>query len=230
MRCALRAPQPRCGTGSPGCEIELEHTGAHGSSCARVSVRARSSPTATRDSRTRPARRCRPRSGCANPRRQGELLIDERTHRLVRTLVDVEETGEHSRLVLVRPDATGLRRCRFDSPMVGRERERRRLHDALRAGDSGSFLSAVHDSRSAGRREIAPRSGVRRRRCGGSRSSRAAAAYHTARGSRIGRCSRRSATSRTSTMPTRAREPGQARGSARRGRRGGRGRRSGSGR
>ena len=56
--------------------------------------------------------------------------MDERTHRLVRDFVDVEETGEHARLVLVRPNATGFV-SRFDSPMVGRERERRRLHDAF---------------------------------------------------------------------------------------------------
>jgi DNA-binding SARP family transcriptional activator/tetratricopeptide (TPR) repeat protein len=61
---------------------------------------------------------------------QGELLMDERTHRLVRDLVDVEEAGEHARLVLVRPNARGFV-SRFDSPMVGRERERRRLHGAL---------------------------------------------------------------------------------------------------
>jgi DNA-binding SARP family transcriptional activator/tetratricopeptide (TPR) repeat protein len=60
----------------------------------------------------------------------GELLMDERTRRLVRDLVDVDETGEHARLVLVRPHATGFV-SRFDSPMVGRERERRRMHDAF---------------------------------------------------------------------------------------------------
>jgi tetratricopeptide (TPR) repeat protein len=42
----------------------------------------------------------------------------------------VEEAREHARLVLVRPNARGFV-SRFDSPMVGRERERRRLHDAL---------------------------------------------------------------------------------------------------
>jgi DNA-binding SARP family transcriptional activator len=62
--------------------------------------------------------------------RQGELLMDARTHRLVRDLVEVEDTGEHSRLVLIRLNATGFV-SRFDSPMVGRERERRRLHDAF---------------------------------------------------------------------------------------------------
>jgi DNA-binding SARP family transcriptional activator/tetratricopeptide (TPR) repeat protein len=66
----------------------------------------------------------------------GELLIDERTHRLVRNLVDVEESGKHARLVLVRPNATGFV-SRFDSPMVGRERERRRLH--------GAFEQAIAD-------------------------------------------------------------------------------------
>ena len=60
----------------------------------------------------------------------GELLIDERSLRLVRDAVDAETVGEHIRLVSMLPLAPG-HVSRFDSPMVGRERERRRLHDAF---------------------------------------------------------------------------------------------------
>jgi predicted ATPase len=60
----------------------------------------------------------------------GDVLVDERTHRLVRDAVDAETHGEHSRLLGVRPVAAGFV-SRFDSPMVGREREQRRLQDAF---------------------------------------------------------------------------------------------------
>jgi DNA-binding SARP family transcriptional activator len=60
----------------------------------------------------------------------GELLVDERTRILIRDAAEVEAQGDHARVVGVRPlasDAAG----RFDSPMVGRARERRRLQDAF---------------------------------------------------------------------------------------------------
>jgi DNA-binding SARP family transcriptional activator/tetratricopeptide (TPR) repeat protein len=60
----------------------------------------------------------------------GELLLGERTHRLVRDAVDTEPIGEHHRLLRVHPPLAG-HPSRFDSPMVGRERERRRLQDAF---------------------------------------------------------------------------------------------------
>ncbi len=60
----------------------------------------------------------------------GELLVDERTSRLVRDSAELEVIADHARLVGVRPVEFDTGR-RFDSPMVGRERERRRLHDAF---------------------------------------------------------------------------------------------------
>jgi DNA-binding SARP family transcriptional activator/tetratricopeptide (TPR) repeat protein len=63
----------------------------------------------------------------------GEILLDETTNRLVRDSIGVEPQVVDSipvfRLVQLR-DAVG-HVSRFVSPMVGRERERRRLHDAF---------------------------------------------------------------------------------------------------
>jgi DNA-binding SARP family transcriptional activator/tetratricopeptide (TPR) repeat protein len=60
----------------------------------------------------------------------GELLVDERTHMLIRDAADVEPEDGHARVIGVRPLAldTGHR---FDSQMVGRTREQRRLHDVF---------------------------------------------------------------------------------------------------
>ncbi len=64
----------------------------------------------------------------------GETLLDEATNRLVRDSVVVEASGVDSepviRLVQL-IEAPGRRVSRFASPMVGRERERRRLEDAF---------------------------------------------------------------------------------------------------
>ena len=60
----------------------------------------------------------------------GDLLVDERTSKLVCHAADVEVIGDHARLFGVRPVELDIGR-RFDSPMVGREREKRRLHDAF---------------------------------------------------------------------------------------------------
>jgi DNA-binding SARP family transcriptional activator len=60
----------------------------------------------------------------------GEILVDETTHRLVRDAVVVEPVGAALRLLQVAADLSG-RVSRLVSPMVGRERERRRLHDAF---------------------------------------------------------------------------------------------------
>jgi DNA-binding SARP family transcriptional activator/tetratricopeptide (TPR) repeat protein len=59
-----------------------------------------------------------------------EVLLDERTKSLLSGAAEFETRGDHSRLVDVRPLVidTGPR---FDVPMVGRERERRRLQDAF---------------------------------------------------------------------------------------------------
>ena len=59
-----------------------------------------------------------------------EVLVDEHTYRLIRYAADVEATDDRARLIGVRPVEFDTDR-RFDSPMVGRERERRRLHDAF---------------------------------------------------------------------------------------------------
>ena len=66
----------------------------------------------------------------------GELLIDERTHRLVRDTVDVESIDDRILLLDVREIAPGYR-SRLDSPMVGREREQRRLYDAFEQASVG---------------------------------------------------------------------------------------------
>ena len=69
----------------------------------------------------------------------GEILLGETTHRLVRDLVQVdllpplelkgkEQAVTAYRLIEVLPEALSHR---LGSPMVGRERERRRLHDAF---------------------------------------------------------------------------------------------------
>jgi DNA-binding SARP family transcriptional activator/class 3 adenylate cyclase/tetratricopeptide (TPR) repeat protein len=65
----------------------------------------------------------------------GEILIDARTQRFVRDNVRAEpaarEAGERVfRLLAVVPDAVG-RPSRFTSPMIGRQRECRRLHAAF---------------------------------------------------------------------------------------------------
>jgi DNA-binding SARP family transcriptional activator/tetratricopeptide (TPR) repeat protein len=61
---------------------------------------------------------------------EGEVVLDERSYRLVRDAVVVDATGSALSLLEVIAD---LHRHvgRFASPMVGRERERRRLQDAF---------------------------------------------------------------------------------------------------
>ena len=93
----------------------------------------------------------------------GELLMDERTNRLVRDSVDAETSGEHVRLLSVRAIELG-RVSRSDSPMVGREREQRRLHDAFEQalGDSSCQLFTVLGAPGVGK--STSRAGVRRGR------------------------------------------------------------------
>jgi DNA-binding SARP family transcriptional activator len=62
----------------------------------------------------------------------GEIVFDEETYRLARDVVSVEPKGDAVALVELRREAAG-HTSRFDSPMIGRERERRRLHDAFDA-------------------------------------------------------------------------------------------------
>jgi predicted ATPase/DNA-binding SARP family transcriptional activator/class 3 adenylate cyclase len=60
----------------------------------------------------------------------GEILADEATLRLARDVVVAEPAGDAWRLLRIADDVTGPV-GRLASPMVGRERERRRLHDAF---------------------------------------------------------------------------------------------------
>jgi predicted ATPase/class 3 adenylate cyclase len=60
----------------------------------------------------------------------GEILVDDATRRLVREGLVAEPVDEAWR-ILELADAPVLDHGRFSSPMVGRERERRRLHDAF---------------------------------------------------------------------------------------------------
>jgi DNA-binding SARP family transcriptional activator/tetratricopeptide (TPR) repeat protein len=60
----------------------------------------------------------------------GELLVDERTHLLIRDAAEVDARKDVARIVGVRPLALDSGH-RFDSPMVGRDREQRRLNDAF---------------------------------------------------------------------------------------------------
>jgi DNA-binding SARP family transcriptional activator len=66
----------------------------------------------------------------------GEILVDEHTLRVVRTVVEVVELEDHARLVTVRP-VERAHLGRSQSPMVGRERERRRLYDAFAQARDG---------------------------------------------------------------------------------------------
>jgi DNA-binding SARP family transcriptional activator/tetratricopeptide (TPR) repeat protein len=85
----------------------------------------------------------------------GELLLDERTLRLVRDTVEADEVGDRIRLLDIRPDAREHLR-RFDSPMVGRERERRRLSDAFgqAAGDRSCQLFTVLGAAGVGKSRL----------------------------------------------------------------------------
>ena len=66
----------------------------------------------------------------AQSTRPGEVLIDEATQRRVNDAVQVESGGDGLRVVAVRKDPVAPG-SRFDTPMVGRGRERRRLRDVF---------------------------------------------------------------------------------------------------
>jgi class 3 adenylate cyclase/tetratricopeptide (TPR) repeat protein len=76
------------------------------------------------------------RLGRAGP--VGEILLDERTRRLLRGQVTVHEgDGDADRVVrLLEVTIQATQASRFTSPMVGRERERRRLFDAFEQATS----------------------------------------------------------------------------------------------
>ena len=104
-------------------------TGPIDSTCDWPRARAKSSPVAGGQLRStgRPIALAA-RLGQSEAR--GSSSLDEATHRLVRDAVDVEPSGEWLRLLAVR-DGSPVKRGRFDAPMVGRERERRRLRDSF---------------------------------------------------------------------------------------------------
>jgi DNA-binding SARP family transcriptional activator len=74
----------------------------------------------------------------------GELLLDEATRRLVRDAVITEAAKDAFRVLRLRGAGRGLARG-LSSPMIGRERERRRLEDAFEqaVGDSSCQLFTV---------------------------------------------------------------------------------------
>jgi DNA-binding SARP family transcriptional activator/class 3 adenylate cyclase len=75
---------------------------------------------------------------------RGDILFDEEAWQLVRDVVSVEAVEDAWRLVEVADALTPAAR-RMESPMVGRERERRRLHDAFdqAVGDNSCQLFTV---------------------------------------------------------------------------------------
>ena len=90
---------------------------------------------------------------------RGDILLDEGTRPLLRDAVVVESTRIASlvafRLVELR-DAPASHPTRFDSPMVGRERERRRLHDAFEqaVGDHSCQLFTVLGAAGVGKSRL----------------------------------------------------------------------------
>ncbi|HEX4746359.1 MAG TPA: BTAD domain-containing putative transcriptional regulator [Gaiellaceae bacterium] len=82
--------------------------------------------------------------GLQHRARAGEILVDERTLRVVDAAVEAESRGDHAILVDVHPVERSPT-PRFDAPMVGRARERRRLRDAFEQaiGDRSCQLFTV---------------------------------------------------------------------------------------
>jgi len=85
----------------------------------------------------------------------GELLLDDATHRLVRDAATVERDGESLRFVSLRSGTEPTGR-RLDAPMVGRERERRRLHDAFEqaVGDRSCQLFTILGAAGVGKSRL----------------------------------------------------------------------------
>src|SRR5207249_4729363 len=85
----------------------------------------------------------------------GDLLLDEATYRRVQAAADVEPGEGALRFVALQPDADTGRR-RFEAPMVGRERERRRLHDAFEQaiGDSSCQLFTILGAAGVGKSRL----------------------------------------------------------------------------
>ena len=84
----------------------------------------------------------------------GEVLVDGRTHRLVRDSAVVEELEDRVRVLEMRPHARYARRV--ESPMIGRERERRRLADAFEqaVGDPSCQLFTILGAAGVGKSRL----------------------------------------------------------------------------
>jgi DNA-binding SARP family transcriptional activator len=104
----------------------------------------------------------------------GEILFDEEAWHLARDVVSVQAADGARRLVEVADRVTAAAR-RMDSPMVGRARERRRLHDAFdqAVGDGSCQLFTVLGLAGVGKsrlvqeflRDVSGRALVGRGRC-----------------------------------------------------------------
>ena len=99
--------------------------------------------------------------------RPGDILLGRDTFRLVRHAVDAEPVApltvkgksaalEAFRFVAVAPDARG-RAQRPRAPMVGRQRERRRLLDAFHQAVADRSCQLLHRARRRRCRQVAPR-------------------------------------------------------------------------
>ena len=85
----------------------------------------------------------------------GEMLLDESTHRLVKEAVDVEACADGLRVVSVHAEIVSFG-SRFDAPMVGRERECRRLRDAFEqaVGDRSCQLFTILGAAGVGKSRL----------------------------------------------------------------------------
>jgi DNA-binding SARP family transcriptional activator/class 3 adenylate cyclase/tetratricopeptide (TPR) repeat protein len=93
--------------------------------------------------------------GLQQEARPDELLVDERTHQLVREAVEFETSDGRIRIVGMCAIPPGPVR-RFDSPMVGRDRERRRLDDAFEqaVGDRSCQLFTILGAAGVGKSRL----------------------------------------------------------------------------
>ena len=85
----------------------------------------------------------------------GEMLLDEPTYRLVKETVDVEVCADGLRLASVHAEIVSFG-SRFDAPMVGRERECRRLRDAFEqaVGDRSCQLFTILGAAGVGKSRL----------------------------------------------------------------------------
>jgi DNA-binding SARP family transcriptional activator len=132
---------------------------------------------------------------------EGDVLFDDMVHRLVRDAVTADRAGD-AWLLLDIAGAPSIPARRFDSPMIGRRRERRRLRDAFDQAfvDRSCQLFTVLGLAGVGKSRLVQEFLAD---AAGARGSREDGVCRTARASPSGRCSRRSRSSSGSTTPTR---------------------------